>query len=77
MQLACFSKHQAKGLQAKGGSMRRALAVVIALIAIQTLAACATAAGAVAGGAVGATQGKPAEGAAIGAGVGAVIDIVD
>jgi hypothetical protein len=32
----------------RGELMRRALAIVLALIAIQTLAACATAAGAVA-----------------------------
>jgi hypothetical protein len=58
-------------------AMRRILAVLFAVLAIQTLTACATAAGTAIGAGIGATQGETAKGAAIGAGVGAVIDIVD
>jgi hypothetical protein len=58
-------------------AMRRILAVLFAVFAIQTLTACATAAGTAIGAGIGATQGETAKGAAIGAGVGAVIDIVD
>jgi hypothetical protein len=66
------------GLQSisEGGShMKRALAVVIALVAVQALQGCATAAGAAVGAGIGHTQGKTGEGAAIGAGVGAIYDI--
>ena len=55
--------------------MKRALAVVIALISIQTLAACGTIAGTAIGAGIGSTQGKTGEGAAIGAGVGMIYDI--
>jgi hypothetical protein len=54
--------------------MRRALAVLITLVAL-TLQACGTLTGAAIGGGIGATQDRAAEGAAIGAGVGAVYDI--
>jgi hypothetical protein len=55
--------------------MRRALAVLITLVAVLTLQACGTLTGAAVGAGIGHTQGKTGEGAAIGAGVGAVYDI--
>jgi Glycine zipper len=53
--------------------MKRALAVLTAVIALQTLAACSTLAGAAIGGGIGYTQGHTAAGTAIGAGVGSIV----
>lgn len=56
-----------------GDLMRRALTVLMAMIAMQTLVACSTLAGAAIGGGIGYTQGHTVAGAAIGSGVGALV----
>lgn len=53
--------------------MRRALAVLAAVAALQTLNACSTLAGAAIGGGIGYTQGHTVAGTAIGAGVGSIV----
>jgi hypothetical protein len=55
--------------------MKRAIAVLAAVLSLQTLAACGTMAGTAIGAGIGSTQGHTAEGAAIGAGVGMIYDI--
>ncbi len=50
--------------------MKRAIAALIAVALIQSLAACGTLAGAAIGGGIGSTQGRTVEGTAIGAGLG-------
>lgn len=55
--------------------MKRAIALIVAVISLQTLAACGTLAGTVIGAGIGSTQDRTAQGAAIGAGVGMIYDI--
>jgi hypothetical protein len=55
--------------------MKRIIAALIAVAAMQTLAACGTLAGGAIGGGIGSTQGRTAQGAAIGAGLGMLYDI--
>lgn len=55
--------------------MKRAFAVLAAVLSLQTLAACGTLAGTAIGAGIGSTQGHTAQGAAIGAGVGMIYDI--
>jgi hypothetical protein len=62
-------------LATKETHMKRALAALIAVALIQTLAACGTLAGGAIGAGIGSTQGRTAEGAAIGGGLGMIYDI--
>jgi hypothetical protein len=55
--------------------MKRVIAILTAVISLSTLAACGTLAGTAIGGGIGSTQGKTAEGMAIGAGLGMIYDI--
>ncbi len=55
--------------------MKRVITTFIAVALIQTLAACGTLAGGAIGGGIGSTQGRTAQGVAIGAGLGMLYDI--
>jgi hypothetical protein len=55
--------------------MKRLIAALIAVSLLQILAACGTLAGGAIGGGIGSTQGRTAQGMAIGAGVGMLYDI--
>lgn len=55
--------------------MKRLIAGLVAVALLQMLAACGTLAGGAIGGGIGSTQGRTAQGVAIGAGLGMLYDI--
>ena len=57
--------------------MRRLLRLVVLALSLVTISGCATVAGGLVGAGIGSFSGNAGKGALIGAGTGAVVDIVD